>query len=438
MTRFMSLSDPDFQEKFSALVASRREQNPDIQATVRAILAQVREGGDAALIDLTRRFDRLALNPGQLRLSAEEIADLDAACPPPVRAALEHAIARVTAFHTAQRPLDHSGTDAEGIESGWRWRPVDSAGLYIPGGKAAYPSTVYMNAIPAQVAGVPRIAMTVPTPDGAIHPAIVAAARLCGISEIYRIGGAQAIATLAYGTASVPAVDIIAGPGNAFVSEAQRQVFGQVGIGLVAGPSEILIVADSRNDPQILAMDLLSQAEHDETAQAILIADDPAFAQAVAAAVGAHLAHLPRAAIAGASWAAHGAVIVVGSLLRDAPALVDALAPEHLEIATENPQALFERIRHAGSVFLGRHTPESLGDYAGGPNHVLPTGRSARFQSGLGVTHFMKRTTWLCATERGLRRTGPTAATLARAEGLEAHALSVDLRLRAPQATEPP
>lgn len=431
MTRIMNASDTDFAGKFSRLVEERREQAVDLRRAVSDIVDSVIREGDAALVALTERFDGVALRPETLRLSGAEIDALDAACPADTRAALALAIERVTAFHSRQRPTDESFMDASGIEAGWRWGPLDSAGLYIPGGKAAYPSTVYMNAIPARVAGVNRIAMTVPSPGGFLSPALIAAAKLCGITEIYRIGGAQAIAALAYGTPTIRPVDKIAGPGNAYVAEAQRQVFGRVGVGLVAGPSEILVIADSSNDPSIVAMDLLSQAEHDETAQAILITDDSAFARAVERAIDRHLADLPRAGIAGQSWERHGAIIVVDRLEDEAPRLANALAPEHLEIATHRPEAIFTAIRHAGSVFLGRLTCESLGDYAGGPNHVLPTGRGARFQSGLSVSDFMKRTTWLAASENGLRAIGPAVMTLARAEGLEAHARAVALRLEA-------
>jgi histidinol dehydrogenase len=420
--------DPGFAAAFAALLDDKRETAADVSDAVAAIIADVRTRGDAALAAYTQRFDRLTLAPDAFRLSADEIAAHAAKASPESVAALREAAARIRSYHERQKPEDLRYTDAAGVELGARWTPVSAAGLYVPGGTAAYPSSLLMNAIPAQVAGVARLAMTVPTPDGAINPLVMAAVQILGVTEVYRLGGAQAVAALAFGTASIAPVDVIVGPGNAYVAAAKRQVFGTVGIDMIAGPSEILVVADAANDPAWIAADLLSQAEHDTAAQSILITDDAAFADAVEAAVQAQLGALGRAEIAGASWADHGAIIVVDSLA-DAPALIDRVAPEHLELAVDDPEALFARVHHAGAAFLGRHTPEAIGDYVAGPNHVLPTARSARCASGLSVLDFMKRTSIIKCDPASVARIGPAAATLADAEGLPAHARSVRLRL---------
>jgi len=421
--------DANFDAAFAGLFEDKRETAADVNAAVAEIIADVRRRGDAALVDYTARFDRLTLAPERLRLTDQEIADLAAQASPESVAALETAKVRIRAFHEKQRPADMRYVDDVGVELGARWSAVSAAGLYVPGGIAAYPSSLLMNAIPAQVAGVPRIAMTVPTPDGVINPLVMAAVRILGITEVYRLGGAQAIAALAYGTDSVANVDVIVGPGNAYVATAKRQVFGTVGIDMIAGPSEILIVADAANDPSWIAADLLSQAEHDSAAQSILMTDDVGFADQVAAAVARQLEQLPRGDIAGESWSRHGAIIVLRSL-DDAPALVDRVAPEHLELAVDDADAMFAQVGNAGAVFLGRHTPEAIGDYVAGPNHVLPTARSSRFASALSVTDFMKRTSVVRCDRESLSRIGPAAATLADAEGLPAHAHSVRLRLR--------
>jgi histidinol dehydrogenase len=421
---------PDFDAAFEALVDSKRETDSDVSDTVAGIIADVIARGDAALIDLSRKFDNIDLAETGIAISAEEIAKARSACSAETLAALEKAAERIEAFHKAQLPESIDYTDADGVGLGLRHTPVDAVGLYVPGGKAAYPSSVLMNAMPAKVAGVQRRVMMVPTPGGEINPLVLAAAELGGITEIYRVGGAQAVAAMAYGTESIKPVDKIIGPGNAYVAAAKRQVFGKVGIDSIAGPSEILVVADAENDPSWIAIDLLSQAEHDEVAQSILITDDADFATAVEAAIAEHLSTLPRANIAGASWNNHGAVIVVEDL-EDAIPLVDRLAPEHLELAVSDPDAMAAKIRHAGAMFLGRHTPEAIGDYVAGPNHVLPTARTARFSSGLGVLDFLKRTTWVKCDPASLAAIGPAAVTLAEAEGLGAHARSVAIRLGA-------
>ncbi len=417
-----------FETAFRALLDQARETTERVDAAVAAIIAEVRSGGDAALCDLTRRFDHMAVTPAQLRIGAAEIDAAVAAVPAALHAALDLAATRIEAFHRAQLPADLRLTDAEGLTLGMRWTALDSVGLYVPGGKAAYPSSVLMNAIPARAAGVARIAMCVPTPGGALNPLVLAAARRAGVAEIYRVGGAQAIAALAWGTATIPPVDRIVGPGNAYVAEAKRQVFGRVGIDSIAGPSEVVVIADAAQDARLVAIDLLAQAEHDEAAQSILITDDAGFADAVARAVAAELPTLPRAAIAGASWERHGAIILVRDW-DEAAALADRLAPEHLQIMTADPAALFARIRHAGAAFLGPFCPEALGDYVAGPNHVLPTGRTARFASGLSVFDFLKRTTWIAGDQEALRRVGPAAVALAEAEGLHAHGRSISVRL---------
>jgi histidinol dehydrogenase len=420
---------PEFARAFEALVAAKRAAEENVDAVVAAIVADVKARGDAALLEYTARFDRLNLAAAGLRLPAERIEQAMGRAPAKAVAALQLAATRIAEYHKRQVPAGFDYADAEGIRLGARWTALDSVGLYVPGGTAAYPSSVLMNAVPAKVAGVARLVMVVPTPDGKVSDLVLAAACIAGVDEIYRIGGAQAVAALAYGTATVPKVDKIVGPGNAYVAAAKKQVFGAVGIDLIAGPSEILVVADGANDPAWIAADLLSQAEHDEAAQAILITDDAGFADRVAATVEAQLAKLPRAAIARASWERHGAILVVGTL-DEAPALVDRIAPEHLELAVAAPEALAQRVRHAGAIFLGRHAPEAIGDYVAGPNHVLPTSQSARFSSGLGVLDFMKRTSLIGCDAKGLAAIGPAAVALAEAEGLDAHALSVAIRLR--------
>jgi histidinol dehydrogenase len=428
MPRRLDAGAPDFARAFANLVAAKRAAEENVDAAVAAIVADVKRRGDAALLEYTARFDRLNLSAADLRLPAARIEEAMGRAPEKAVAALRVAARRIADYHKRQLPAGFDYTDAEGIRLGARWTALDIAGLYVPGGTAAYPSTVLMNAIPAKVAGVARLVMAVPTPGGKVDDLVLAAARIAGVDEIYRIGGAQAVAALAYGTASVPKVDKIVGPGNAYVAAAKKQVFGAVGIDLIAGPSEILVVADGENDPAWIAADLLSQAEHDEAAQSILVTDDAGFADRVAAAVEAALARLPRAAIARASWERHGAIVVVAKL-EDAVALVDRLAPEHVELAVAEPEALAKRIRHAGAIFLGRHAPEAIGDYVAGPNHVLPTSQSARFSSGLGVLDFMKRTSLIGCDAKGLAAIGPAAVTLAEAEGLDAHALSVSIRL---------
>ena len=425
----LDAQDARFAEGFEALLHAKREASEDVQALVAGVIDEVRKRGDAALIDYTARWDRQTLTPATLRIAQDEVDAAVGRCDAELLRALDTAAERIESFHRLQVPDVTDYRDAQGVRLGARWTPVGAAGLYVPGGTAAYPSSVLMNALPARVAGVERIVMVVPTPDGKINPLVLAAAKRCGITEIYRVGGAQAVAALAYGTATIAPVDKIVGPGNAFVAAAKRLVYGTVGIDSIAGPSEILVVADNQNDPAWIAMDLLSQAEHDTSAQSILITDDAAFADAVAKAVDKHLETLPRAAIAGESWREHGAIITVRDLLADAPALVDRLAPEHLELAVEDPDALAARVRNAGAIFLGRHTPEAIGDYVAGPNHVLPTARSARFSSGLNVLDFMKRTTFVACDAASVQAIGPAAVTLARAEGLDAHALSVALRL---------
>jgi len=418
----------DFEARFSALVNDRREAGQDVSRDVAAILADVRTRGDAAVHALTAQFDRFDLDAVGWQVPLADCRAALDALDPELRQALELAAARIRTYHETQRPHDSDTTDAAGVRMGARWRAVDAAGVYVPGGRAAYPSSVLMNAIPAKVAGVGRLVMVTPSPDGGINPLVLAAAALSGVDEVWRIGGAQAVAALAYGTKRIAPVDVVTGPGNAWVAEAKRQLYGVVGIDMVAGPSEILVVADSGNDPDWIAADLLSQAEHDPTSQSILITDDGGFADRVAAAVDRKIGELATRDVARASWDAHGAIIVVPDLA-DAPPLVDRLAPEHLELAVADPEPLFARVRHAGSIFLGRHTPEAIGDYVGGPNHVLPTGRRARFSSGLSVLDFMKRTSFLACDAAALRAIGPAAVALARAEGLPAHAASVAERL---------
>ena len=428
MPQFLSTAEPDFADRFRAFLDAQREAAADVDADVSRIIADVRERGDAALIELTARFDGLELTPETLAFTPAEVAAEVAKVPPEDRAALELAADRIRAYHERQLPHDEVWTDAAGAELGWRWRAVDSAGLYVPGGLASYPSSVLMNAIPARVAGVRRLAVTAPVPGGRANPLVLLACELAGVSEIYRIGGAQAIAALACGTDTIAAVDKITGPGNAWVAAAKRQVFGQVGIDSIAGPSEILVIADGANEPDWIALDLLAQAEHDASAQSILITDDARLAGAVAEAVTARLATMERAEIAGASWRDHGAVITVRDM-REAAELANRIAPEHLELCVEDADGLAGEIRHAGAIFLGKWTPEAIGDYVGGPNHVLPTSRSARFSSGLSVIDFMKRTTTARMTPAALAAIGPAAERLAAAEGLGTHGASVRARL---------
>lgn len=424
----LDIRDPGFEAAFSSLLDAREEQGQEVHAPVADILAQVRRDGDTALCALTEKFDHLPLTPEKLSFTAEEVEKARAQVNPDLLAALDVAADRIESFHKAQMPQDIRYTDDVGMTLGLRWIPLDAVGLYVPGGKAAYPSSVLMNAIPARVAGVERLAMCVPTPNGVINPLVLAAAHRAGVTEIYRVGGAQAVGAMAFGTKTIRPVDRIVGPGNAYVAEAKRQVFGHVGIDSIAGPSDVVVIADSATDPRLIALDLLAQAEHDELAQATLITPDAAFADTVIAAVETELRTLTRSAIAGASWKRNGAVLIVRSL-EEAVTLANRLAPEHLELMVDDPESLFARVRHAGAVFLGRFCPEAVGDYVGGPNHVLPTSRTARFASGLSVFDFMKRTTFLSGGPDALRRIGPAGVALAHAEGLEAHALSISARL---------
>jgi len=428
MARRLNAADAGFAEAFQNLLFAKREEEEDVAAVVRGIIADVRKRGDAALVELTNKFDRANITSDTLKLSAGEIDAALGKVSKEQLKAIETAAARIESYHARQIPEDARFTDETGAVLGWRWTSVDSAGLYVPGGTASYPSSVLMNAIPAKVAGVARIVMVTPASGGQINPLVLAAAKRAGVTDIYRIGGAQAVAALAYGTQSVPAVDKIVGPGNAYVAAAKREVFGQVGIDSVAGPSEILVIADGANDPEWIAADLLSQAEHDASSQSILITDDAAFADKVAAACEEQIALLPRKEIASKSWNGYGAIIVVARL-DDAAPLADAIAPEHLEIATADPEALLKKVRHAGAIFLGRHTPEAMGDYIAGPNHVLPTSRTARFSSGLSVLDFMKRTTLLGLDAKSIAAIGPDALILAESEGLDAHARSIAARL---------
>ena len=426
--RHLVSTDAGFAEAFQILLHDSRDTTTRVDGVVTAIIADVRARGDAALIDLTAKHDRLALTPATIRVNTAEIDAATASINPALADALTLAARRIEAFHRAQMPHDIETTDSEGLTVGLRWGPLDAVGLYVPGGKASYPSSVLMNALPARVAGVPRIAMCVPAPDGVLNPLVLAAARLAGVTEIYRVGGAQAVAAMAFGTATIAPVDRIVGPGNAYVAEAKRQVFGRVGIDSVAGPSEVVVLADGTQDPAHVALDLLAQAEHDEAAQSILITTDAAFARAVAAAVDRALITLPRRAIAGVSWRDHGAIIVARDW-DEAASLTNDLAPEHLQIMTPDPRAMLAQIRHAGAAFLGPYCPEAVGDYVAGPNHVLPTGRTARFASGLSVYDMLKRTTWVACDQAALQAVGPAAVLLATAEGLHAHAGSVAARL---------
>jgi len=421
--------DAGFADAFAALVDDRRESAADVTRDVITMLRAVKDEGAAAVRAFTIKLDRHDPDVTGWRIEAATCAAAYAALEPELRAALDLAATRIRAYHEKQRPQDSDYTDAQGVRLGARWRPVDAAGLYVPGGRAAYPSSLLMNAIPAKVAGVERLAMVTPTPDGQINPLVLAAAHLAGVDEVWRIGGAQAVAALAYGAGPIRPVDVVTGPGNAWVAEAKRQLYGVVGIDMVAGPSEIVVVADARNDPEWIAADLLSQAEHDVVTQSILLTDDGDYADRVAAAVERQLDTLATGAVARQAWETNGAIILVETLAAAMP-LVDRLAPEHLQLAVDDPQGLFDQVRHAGSVFLGRHTPEAIGDYVAGPNHVLPTGRRARFTSGLSVLDFMKRTSFLGLDESALAELGPATVALAEAEGLPAHARSVALRLR--------
>ena len=424
----LSSRDPNFDRQIAELLAAKREISQDVDQTVRAIIADVIARGDTALIEYTQRFDRMTVAAGGLRISDTEIDAAIKQCDKPALDALSVARDRIEAYHIRQKPSDERFTDALGVSLGHRWTAIEAVGLYVPGGTASYPSSVLMNAVPAKVAGVPRIVMVVPTPDGVLNPLVLAAARIAGITEIYRVGGAQAVAALAYGTQTIAPVAKIVGPGNAFVAAAKRRVFGQVGIDMIAGPSEVLILADGHANPDWIAADLLAQAEHDTAAQSILVTNSASLGDSVADAVERQLKTLSRGEIAGASWRDHGAIIIVDTLESAVP-LVDRLAPEHLEIEADNAEALAGMIRNAGAIFLGSHTPEAIGDYVGGTNHVLPTARSARFSSGLGVLDFMKRTSILSCTPESLRALGPSAIALAESEGLGGHARSVAIRL---------
>jgi histidinol dehydrogenase len=428
MSRLLATTQPDFERAFIALL-EREVTEPAVTEVVKEIIAKVRRDGDAAVVDYTNRFDRVQLGVSDLRVTPDEVALAFTQTTPELRAALALAAERIEAFHRAQMPADVAFTDAVGAKLGLRWGPLDAVGIYVPGGKASYPSSVLMNAIPAKVAGVPRVAMCVPAPDGVLNPLVLAAAHLAGVTEIYRIGGAQAVAALAYGTALIEKTDRITGPGNAYVAEAKRQVYGQVGIDSIAGPSEVLILADDANNPAHLALDLLAQAEHDEDAQAILITNSGPLAASVLTAVSEALNTLPRAAIAGESWRRNGAVILVRDW-EEAVALANRIAPEHLQLMVADPMPLFDKIRHAGAIFLGANTPEAIGDYVAGPNHVLPTSGTARFSSGLSVYDFLKRTTWVGLSDAALAAIGPAAVALAKAEELTAHGASVQVRLK--------
>ncbi|MFN4020487.1 MAG: histidinol dehydrogenase [Erythrobacter sp.] len=431
MIPILSTLQPDFERRFARIVEARREADSDVAGQVTDILQTVKLRGDAALAEYTHRFDGYALaSEADWSIPREACEAAYKALAPDLRDALELAAERIRAYHEAQLPQNRDYTDSAGVRLGAIWRPVDAAGLYVPGGRAAYPSSLLMNAIPARVAGVERLAIVTPTPKGQTNPLVLAAAHIAGVDEIWRVGGAQAVGALAYGTQRIRPVDVITGPGNAWVAEAKRQLYGVVGIDMVAGPSEILVIADGKNDPDWIAADLLSQAEHDPTSQSILITDDAGFARQVEDCVDLQLSQLATGKTARASWDAHGVIIVVNDLAAEAPALSNRLAAEHVELAVDDPESLMHTIRHAGSIFLGRMTPEAVGDYVAGPNHVLPTGRRARFSSGLSVLDFMKRTSFLGLDAASFAAIGPAAATLAHAEGLPAHAKSVELRIR--------
>jgi histidinol dehydrogenase len=428
MVHRLNISDKQFAKQFSAFLNLRDTQEQDVAGIVKNIIGDVRQNGDGSIIEFTQKFDRLTLTPKTMRINAREIAGAYKACNKEVVKALELAAKRICAYHAKQLPKDLSYKDKQGMTLGWRWNAIDAVGLYVPGGTASYPSSVLMNAIPAQVAGVGRLVMVVPTPDGHINPAVLAAAHIVGVTEIYRIGGAQAVAALAYGTKTIAPVGKIVGPGNAYVAEAKRQVFGKVGIDMIAGPSEILVITDNKNKPEWIAADLLSQAEHDPTAQAILITNDKIFAGKVEKAITKTLETLSRADIARESWEKYGAVILVRDW-KEAAEIANQIAPEHLELAIEKPESLAKQIRHVGAIFLGRYTPEAIGDYIAGPSHVLPTSHTARFSSGLSVYDFLKRTSLIGGTEASHKQIGEEAALLADTEGLSAHALSIRLRL---------
>jgi len=428
MVKQLNISKNDFKQEFDALLRKNRDTENDVSGVVKNILKDVKDRGDQALFDYTEKFDGLTLTNDTMRVSQQEIEAALNAIDAETMDALKIAAKRITDFHIRHLPEDDNVIDAEGVSLGVRWHAVDAAGIYVPGGKAAYPSSVLMNAIPAKAAGVERIIMVVPTPNGELNSLVLAAAHISGITEIYKIGGAQAVGALAFGTETIKAVDVIAGPGNAYVAAAKKEVFGTVGIDMIAGPSEILVVADNQNDPRWVAIDLLSQAEHDEVAQSILITDDAVYAKQVIDAVEDHLATLPRAKIARTSWDNHGCVITVNDM-DDAPYLINQIAPEHLELALEDAQEFSKKVRNAGSIFVGRYTPEAIGDYIAGPNHVLPTSGSARFSSGLSVLNFMKRNTIIECNDVSLGKIGPPAMTLAKEEGLEAHKRSIEIRL---------
>ncbi len=425
----ISSNDANFDVTFDRLLTLKRETSEDVSTIVSSIIDDVKSRGDAALFEYTTKFDGFEANPSSVIITQKMIDDAENSCSPALLESLDHAAKRIQAFHEKQKPNDLQYTDEAGVNLGWRWTAVDAAGLYVPGGLASYPSSVLMNAIPAKVAGVERLVMTVPAPGGTMNPLVLAAAKRAGINEIYSVGGAQAVAALAYGTQMILPVDKIVGPGNAFVAAAKRQVFGKVGIDSIAGPSEILVVADGDNNPEWIAADLLSQAEHDPSSQSVLITDDTDFAQAVANAADTQIGASPREDITRAAWTDNSAIIVVETL-KDAPALINRLAPEHLELAIENPELMVGDIRHAGAIFLGRYTPEAIGDYVAGPDHVLPTAQAARYASGLSVLDFMKRTSIIECTPESIAKIGPAAANLADAEGLPAHAHSVRLRLK--------
>lgn len=427
MPLWLEASDPGFESRFAALLAAKREVSEDVDRQVAAIIDDVRQRGDAALVDLSARFDRIDLAKTGIRIESSELEQALANLDPAIRDALHLAAARIESHHRRQLPQDVRYADTLGVELGWRWTAISAVGLYVPGGSASYPSSVLMNAIPAKVAGVERVVMVVPAPEGRVNPAVLAAARIAGVDEVYRVGGAQAVAALAYGTETIAPVFKIVGPGNAWVAAAKRRVFGTVGIDMIAGPSEVLVVADSANDPDWIAADLLAQAEHDKAAQSILVTDDAAFAQAVVDAVGHQLTTLERSDIAASSWEEFGAVIIVDDIATSLP-IIDRIAAEHLELAFDNADAFAAKVRNAGAIFIGRYTPEVIGDYVGGSNHVLPTARSARFSSGLSVSDFVKRTSILKLDAEQLAALGPAAITLAECEGLGAHARSISIR----------
>ena len=428
MTWNISTKSTGFEDQFIQFLNVKRDTSDSASQIAQQVIDEVRTGGDEALCRLTQQFDRWLASPEKLRVAPQDFTHARQQVDDQTYDALAFAAERIHAFHTHQRPEDYKQTEDKGVTSGWRWQPVQAAGLYVPGGTASYPSSVLMNAVPARVAGVQRLVIVVPTPDGHLNPLVLLAASLAGVDEVYRVGGAQAIAALAYGTASIRPVDVIVGPGNAYVAAAKRQVFGQVGIDMIAGPSEVMVIADANNDPRWLAADLLAQAEHDTAAQSILLSDSATLLAAVAQEVETQLGSLARASIAAQSWRQHGALIEVDKLEVQAPEICDRIAPEHLHIATSDPERLFARVRNAGSVFLGAMTPEPIGDYVAGPNHVLPTGGAARYASGLGVTDFMKRTSFLSCTPDGLAALGPAAMMLARAEGLTAHENAIAIR----------